>query len=237
MKMQHLACPFLLAAVGLSLCAQPAPLPSGPGVVEASGEAVVYAKPDQAKIDIGVVSQAPTAQAAAAQNASEAKSVIDKLRSLLGSAGQIRTISYSVAPDYQYPKPGGKPTISAYSATNVVEVTTDDLENVGKLIDIATQGGANQIRQLQFQLKNESAARQQALREAVQTARGNAEAMASAMGLKLGKVVKLQQESTSTPPRPVFAAMARMESAQPTPVESGTIEIRASVSLTVALEQ
>jgi uncharacterized protein len=54
--------------------------------VGASGTATVSAKPDQAKLDIGVVTQAATAQDAAAQNATQVDAVLAQLRAILGAA-------------------------------------------------------------------------------------------------------------------------------------------------------
>jgi len=63
--------PLLLAALpslaGTQPTAEPAPRPS----IRTTGEATVTAKPDRVIIDVGVVTQASTAQAAAAQNATQ----------------------------------------------------------------------------------------------------------------------------------------------------------------------
>ena len=206
-----------------------------PPSVKASGTGSVFVQPDRAKIDIGVVTQAATADAAASQNAAELQSVLAKLHAVLGSKGDIRTISYALNPVYQYPKNGGKPTIVAYSAANIVEITSDDLPNIGKLIDAAAGGGANEIRSLHFILKDERPARAQALKVAALEARGNAEAMAAALGLKLGKVLLLEQ-TNSQPVRPMMNAMAARVAAAPTPIETEPIEVRASVSLTIQVE-
>ena len=114
---------------------------AGAASVRAGGEGVVYAKPDQAKIDIGVVTQAATAQAAGSQNAAQTQAVLDRLHSVLGSKADIRTISYSLNPNYQYPHGAReKPSIHGYSASNAVEITSDDLAGIGKVIDAATAG-------------------------------------------------------------------------------------------------
>ena len=207
---------------------------AGPASVRAAGDGVVYAKPDQAKIDIGVVTQAATAQAAGAQNAAQTQAVLDRLHSVLGSKADIRTISYSLNPNYQYPHDGGKPTIDGYNASNTVEIISDDLAGIGKVVDAATAGGANQIERLQFLLKDEKPARAEALRKAAQEARSNAEAMAGALGLRLGRVLSLEQ-TTSQPNRPFLAMAAELPPAA-TPIEAGAIEVRASVTLTVAVE-
>jgi uncharacterized protein len=227
MKMR---CLFLFIWIAAAAGAQTPPVPQ----VRASGEGSVFAQPDCAKINIGVVSQAPTAQAASSQNAGQLQSVLAKLHDVLGQKSDIRTISYSLNPVYQYPKNGGKPTIDGYSAANIVEVTSDDLANIGKLIDAATAGGANEIRSLQFTLKDERPVRAAALRQAVLEAHANAQAMAGALGLKLGKLLLLEQ-SSAIPIRPMMAAMATRVAAA-TPVETQPIEVRASVTLTMAVE-
>ncbi|MGO9262759.1 MAG: SIMPL domain-containing protein [Bryobacteraceae bacterium] len=207
---------------------------AGAASVRAAGDGVVYAKPDQAKIDIGVVTQAATAQAAGAQNAARTQAVLERLHSVLGSRADIRTISYSLNPNYQYPHDGGKPTIDGYNASNTVEITSDDLAGIGKVVDAATAGGANQIERLQFLLKDEKPARAEALRKAAQEARSNAQAMAAALGLKLGRVLSVEQ-STAQPIEPMMNAFTRINTAA-TPIEAGAIEVRASVTLTVAVE-
>jgi uncharacterized protein len=223
---------MLLIPTLLASASAQSPIP--PPSVRATGEAVITVKPDEAKLDIGVVTQATTAEAAASQNATQSRAVLDKLRGVLGPKADIRTISYSVNPNYQYPREGGKPTINGYTATNTVEITTDNLAEVGKVIDAATQGGANQVQRLQYGLHDEKPARAQALRLAAIEARSNAEAMAAALGLKAGKVILLEQ-GTPEVIRPRMTAMAAQVAA-PTPVEAGTIEIHASVTVTVLLE-
>jgi len=198
---------------------------------------VVYAKPDRAKIDIGIVTQGATAQSAGSQNAAQVQSMLDKLRGTLGPRARIQSVSYSLNPEYQYPKTGGKPTIAGYRAINMVEVTIDDLSVVGKAIDAVTEGGANEIHRLEFTLKDEKPARAEALRLAAEAARSNAEAMAGALGLKLGRVLGIEQGNGTTVIRPQMLAMAgRMAAAAPTPVEAEAIEVRATVTLTVGLQ-
>src|SRR5205807_5342690 len=87
-----------------------------PASVKATGDAVIYAKPDQARIDLGVVTQAATAQAAASQNAAQSQAVLDKLRAALGSKADIKTVGYSLNPNYKYPRDGSQPPSKAKTA-------------------------------------------------------------------------------------------------------------------------
>ena len=161
--------------------------------VQATGEATASAKPDQAKIEVGVTTQGPNAAAVAAQNARQVDAVLAQVRPTLGDAGEIKTISYSVTPNYTYPKAGGQPTIAGYTASNIVEVTVNDLAQAGKVIDGATQSGANNIHRLQFTLKNHQPLRAQALRDAARQARASAEAMAAGLGLKISRVLSIEE--------------------------------------------
>jgi uncharacterized protein YggE len=203
--------------------------------IRVTGEGTVTAKPDQAQIDIGVVTEAQNAQAAATENAKKLDAVLAELRKALGPGADIKTTSYALTPIYHYPKEGGSPTITGYSATNVIQLKTTDLTQVGKIIDTAAQSSANRIQSLQFTLKDEQAAHLQALREAIAKARAKAEAMASALGLKIVRVLSV--EEGGPPVRPVYAAAMQARAAAPvqTPVEPGTIEVRATVTLSVEI--
>ena len=224
---------FVLALAAASIRGQDASHKTPVPYIRTSAEAVVSAKPDRAKVNIGVTTQAPAAQAAAAQNAKQLDGVIRQIRSALGSAVELKTIGYSVNPDYRY-KEGAPPAIAGYTATNILEVTLDDLTLVGKLIDAATQSGANTVQGLQFTLKDESAVQGQALREAALKARTKAEAVAQALGLKITRVISAEESGGSVirPMAPQMMARAQAASV-PTPVESGSIEIHGNVTLTV----
>lgn len=206
-----------------------------PPSIRVSGEATVTAQPDQARIDIGVTTQAQTAQTAAANNAQRLETVLAELRRALGSGAEIKTAGYSLNPEYRYPKEGGRPTITGYIATNVVRVTLNDLTRIGQAIDTATQSGANQVQRLQFTLKDEQTAQSQALRAAAVKAKAQAEALAQALGLKIVRVLSVVESSGGVQPIMRDVALARAEAATSTPVEPGTIEVRATVTLTVEI--
>jgi uncharacterized protein YggE len=206
-----------------------------PPHIRTSGDAVVTVQPDRALIDIGVVTQSDTSKAAVTGNAEKAQRTITALRQLLGSSADIKTISYTLAPVYRYPKEGGEPTITGYIASNIVRVTLDDLTKVGNVIDTGSQAGANQIQNLRFTMKDDSAVQAEALRNAALKARAKAQALASAMNVRILRVRTL--EESSSPVYPVRDIAFMKAEAASTPIEAGTIEIRASVVLTVDIAQ
>jgi uncharacterized protein YggE len=207
---------------------------SRPPSVTASGEAVITAEPDLAEIDIGVVTQSRNAPDAARENSEKLARVMAEVKKLLGKGDEVKTASYSLNPNYRYPQ-GGKPEITGYIATNILRIKTGNLTGVGKLIDASMQSGANAINRLAFTLKDEHAAQLQALRVASQKARGKAEEMASALGLKITRILVVTEGERAV--RPITMPLSRgaqfeAAAAAPTPVEAGTIEIRSTVTLT-----
>ncbi len=209
-----------------------------PPAVTVSGEGIVTAEPDLAEIEIGVVTEAKAAPQASKENATKLAKVIAEIKKLVGPGDEIKTIGYSVNPNYRYPREGGKPELTGYTATNIVRVRTGALPGVGSMIDVATQAGANRIQRLVFTLKDEDVAKREALRSAAAKAKAKAEDVARALGLKVARILSVNEGEQGF--RPVVrelragAAMLSQEAA-PTPVEAGTVQIRSTVTLTAEL--
>jgi uncharacterized protein YggE len=204
--------------------------------VRATGEATVTARPDRAQISIGVLSQASTAQAAAAANATQTTQVIDAIKRTLGEGGELKTSGYSISPQYQYTA-GRSPKVTGYQASNTVQIIVNQLPLLGKIIDAASDSGANNISGVSFSLKDETQARNQALAEAALKARAAAESIAKALNVRVISV--LQAETTEVPTfRPMVRSFAAMNApnAAPTPIEPGDLDIHASVTVTLEVQ-
>ena len=208
-----------------------------PPSVTVTGEGIVTAEPDVAEIEIGVVTEAKAAPQASKENAAKLAKVIAEVKKLLGPGDEIKTIGYSLNPNYRYPREGGKPELTGYTATNVVRVRTGALSGVGSLIDTATQSGANKIQRLVFTLKDEDAAKREALRNAAAKAKSKAEDVARALGLKIARVLSVNEGEQAFRPvmRELRAGAVMAQEAAPTPVEAGTIQVRSTVTLTAEL--
>jgi uncharacterized protein YggE len=148
----------------------------------------------------------------------------------------VKTSGYSLAPNYRYPQ-GGKPEIVGYTASNTLRIKTSNLNLVGRLIDSAMQAGANNVQRLVFTLKDELSAQLEALKTASAKAKAKAEATAASLGLKIVRIVAVNEGERVV--QPVFRQMAaRAEAASaPTPIEPGTVEIRSTVSITVEVTE
>lgn len=201
--------------------------------IRVTGDAKVTARPDRVQIDIGVTTRATHSQDAAAQNAHQVDAVLAAVRKAAGPAAVLKTISYSLNPTYQYHPNGEEPTLTGYNAVNVVQVTLDELAKIGAVIDSATQAGANQVQGIQFTLRDAEAVRAEALREAATKARAAADVLASALGLKVVRILAVEESSPRVVPVRAYMGAPRTAAAPATPVESGTLDVSADVVLTV----
>ena len=209
--------------------AQIVPRPS----IRVSGEGSVTAIPDQASISVGVVNQAPTAEQATDENAQKVTNVIAEVRKVIGGAGQVQTVSYSLSPVYTTPRDGSQPMIVGYTASNTVEVTSD-LTVTGKVIDAATRAGANRVYGLTFGLKDPAPAQGEALKRAAQRARQEADAIAAGLNVRTGNVLSAAEAGASTP---ILARTLVAGAAASTPVEPGLVSSRATVTIEVEILQ
>jgi uncharacterized protein len=228
---------FSAAIMPIVIPAQDLPTHPQRQLVRASGTAVLNVKPDQATISIGVTTQASTAQDAVAQNATRTTAVLNQLRTLLNGKGELKTANYSVSPQYRYPKEGGTPTIMGYGANNTVEIVLSDLSLVGKVIDQATQSGANTINNIGFSLRDDDAGLAQAIAQATRKAQANAEAIAAALGLRVVGVAEAETVDSSAPIRPMHAMAAMAKAGPPTPVETGDLDVSARVVVTLEVSK
>lgn len=180
----------------------------------------IKVSPDRANIQISVQTKAVTAAAAAAENATRQKAVIDALRALGLQANDISTVGYSVNPEQRY-EPNREPVVIGYTVVNTVMVEVRDLSMVGRIIDVAISRGANMITSLNFYASNTEAARREAIAMAIQRARLDADAAARAAGGAIGGLLEVSVGAYFPPPRPMEFAVRAMNQAADTPINPG----------------
>jgi uncharacterized protein YggE len=233
---------YMKSTLGLSLvlCATSAfaqiPQTSAPTqpVIVTRGEAVMTARPDRAFVTIAAESRSKVSAEAQKQNAAVMTAVLQKIEQAGVPKDAIRTIGYDLRPEFDYAN--GRQTFRNFLARNTVEVRLDDIDRVGTVIDAAGGGGATTITGVRFDVRNRAALERDALRQAVADARARADAAAAGAGATIDRVVRIEEEASAEPPRPMMR-MAEQASVVgvPTPIEPSTIEIHARVTLTVSL--
>ena len=201
-----------------------------------TGDSIVKAQPDTATLMISVVTQAKKAIDAQQENADKSDAVIRALKAAAPGA-EIKTSGYSVQPQRVY-RENQPPTITGYEARNTVTVTLSDLKKVGTVIDAASQAGSNDIGAVMFTLKQDRAARDQALKDATREAVSKAQVIAQALGGRVVRIVEVQEEGFRQPipilQSEAYATGVAKRSA--TPIEVGDLEISSRVQLIAEVE-
>lgn len=240
---------FLVPAFALLAFTASAQAPQGqttlPNLVSSSGNAEIKLAPDMATIRIGVETQGKTAKEAQASTNLLANRIIDAALKIVPDRKAYQTSDLSLFPEYTQPGGGGGingggfgggsvaipegPKLIGYRARNVLTIRIDDISKVGPLVDAVTDAGASNIDSISFGLKNDKAARRQALVDAVREAREKAEAMAEGAGLRLGDVFSIEEGGGTTVRPYEMARMADMK--METPVMPGEVSVGAMVTV------
>jgi uncharacterized protein YggE len=214
--------------------------PPPPPVLVVNGSAQIFVAPDEATVRLGIVRQAPTAQAAQEQANTVGKEILSAITKVGIPAAQIQTARLMLTPIYAPRNPESReaPRIVAYSATNTVSVRVDNLSLVGGVIDAGLKAGANQVEGVQFGLRNDLLSRQQALTQAVQEARSKAQVMAEALRVNLAEVLEAAEGGVSVMPLAEAAMAQRFALADAsTPVSPGQIQVQANVTIRYRITQ
>lgn len=218
-------------------------------VVTATGSATVSRTPDQAVVTLGVATTGKTSTEAQEKLNAVMDRVVKAVKGLSLPEIKVQTQWLSLSPVYeridfreQQVQPR-EPRIIGYNASNTVRVTIGDISKVGTIIDAAIDAGANQVQGLSFGLKDDSSARQEAMTAAAKDARAKAEAIASALGLR---VVRVLEASTGMAqrPSPLYRIAGRGAMAPgaealstPTTVEAGEVTVQEQVTVTVEVAE
>ena len=164
------------------------------------------------------------------QNATQTTAVLNAVKAVLGSSGTVQTLYYSVMPRYA----PNSSTINGYTTNNTLRAITTDLSILGRLIDAANGAGANTVGNLGFGLQDPDPSVQLALTAATKQAMAHANAIAAGLGGKAGAVISAQEGSSYTP---IFmAGQGAAAAAVSTPVQTGTVNVYATVTLVVQLQ-
>lgn len=227
---------LLVGVVGV-LYARPATAQTSAGVpgmrqITVIGHGEAAGRPDRATVQIGVETEATTAQDALAQNTARAQAVITKLKDLGVAERDVQTSNFSIYPTYAT---DGR-QVMGYHVSNSVSVTIRKLDEAGTLLDQVVQTGANSVNGISFSVENDETLMEQARKAAIQHAQAEAEQLAQTAGAAVGEVLVITQNVGSAPPQ-IFAGRAALaDSSAPVPVQPGEQRFSVDVQVTFALK-
>ena len=224
-----------------------------------TGEA--RAQPDIARSSMGIEVRAATVEEATTQANARMAAVIQAIKGAGIAETDLRTHDFSVSfeRDFQPPQPvvmpepapKGRAAATAapapapqegprgsYRVSNTVEVVIRDIAKVSQVLTAATGAGANNVWGISFELSDREPLHQKARAQAIERAKQNAQQLAQLTGVKLGRIVAIDDQQGGGEPR-MYAASARMAEASDSsvPVQGGEVTISHQVRLVYDLNE
>ena len=202
--------------------------------VSATGE--VTRVPDVAIISAGVVSRSTTATGALQDTANRMSRALAALKRAGIEDRDIQTSNVSLNPEYRYVE-NQPPQLVGYTASNTVTVRFRDIRNSGKILDALVAQGANQINGPTLTVDKPESALDEARAKAIAIGRARAELYARSLGLRVVRVVSVNESGGSYPVPPPMPMYARADMAQAkTSIEPGEQKLQVNLAMTFELQ-
>jgi uncharacterized protein len=198
--------------------------------ITVNGSASITSVPDRATFTFGVDARGATASEALSAAAAAIRKVTDAVKDEGVNGKDIQTQDISLT---TLSSSDGR-HIDGYAANASITVRAKDLDRAGRLVDAAVAAGANNVYGPSLDRSDADELADKALADAVADARRKAEALADAAGGSLGRVLSVSEAGSAVPPMP-YAAREAATLATDVPIERGTQEIQASVTVVFEL--
>jgi len=216
--------------------------------ITVNGTGTVSTPPDEALLNLAVNTQATTADQAARDNSNTMSQVIQAILGLSSlnpniTKDDITTTDYSLTPVYsqanncltvsgpQMPVTCTTTTqqLIGYAVRNAIQVTVRDMTSIGRVLDVATQSGVNEVGGITFTFTGDtySNLQKQALQKAVQDASNQAQTLATALGVQVTGIVSVTPAYVYQP----YAIAKLNVASSETPIQTGTLQVTVNVQV------
>ena len=194
--------------------------------VSATGTATVV--PDAVRINATVSVLGTTSKGALSSAGATSTAVRSALTANKVATKDVATQSITVYPEYSYPA-SGTPTLSGYRATQSFDITIRNATTAGAVVDAIVEAGGDtlQVNGVSPFVLDSDKATETARTAAVKKAKSKAASYAKLLGVKLGRVIHLDESSTPTA-YPIYTSTAKADSAA-TVVDLGEQKVSVSV--------
>lgn len=202
--------------------------------VQGTGETT--AVPDTALMSIGVTKRASNVASAQNEVNTSVNDITEGLKNLGIDVKKIKTTNYNINPDYDYSS--GTSRITGYSVTQNLHVELTPIEKANEAIDMATSNGANLVGNIQFTINDDKREEMEnkAREEAIKKAKAKASNISRSAGIRLGKLINVQDSGNTMYPQPYYDSLRSLpaaggEALEKTELQPGENNINVSVTL------
>lgn len=202
-----------------------------PQGIHVTGQGIATARPDMARITLGVTQRKPTAKEAMDAVNQSVASILDGVKKAGIPEESLQTSRFYLYPLRDNTRYGDSNNLKTrgYEAGNSITIEVRDLGKLGAVLDTALELGANDFNGLDFGIKDTASLLADARKKAVEDGRKRAEQIAAAAGVKLGPIVHINEMSDSGPM--YSAEMSAMRSSASDAVAGGEVDVSARVNM------
>ena len=218
-------------ALSLTSCTINKPA-EAPRVITVSGSGTVSVSPDLVSVKFIVRSSGWNVSQTVERNAINTNNAIAAIKAAGLADDDIFTSDYKITQDNSQAYPG------QYTVRNTISVIIRNPELTGKVIDAAVKQnvGANGVTDFEYMVSDRSTALRQARTLAIKDAQDAANLLAGASGCKVGNVLEIYENYTSTSRNDgVMLAKAANSNAETT-IEPGKLDITSNVTIKYTIE-
>ncbi len=211
------------------------------------GTSSITQKPDNAEISFTVTKTAPLLQDAQNEANKQTNTIVSDLKNIGIPQNDIKTNNYSSYPNttryntlqmmpVQIPPPQSSQTPTGFTVSENIVVNLRDIGKAGSVIDTATKDGAENVSgpSLSFSESTQQSLIGKTRVLAIKDAKQKAQSMADAAGIKLGRILNIQENNTPYPIQPMMYGKAAVgtENSIPTQINPGENTITDTITLT-----
>jgi len=206
--------------------------------VSATGTAQIEVMPDKAVVYLLIQTKDYSAETAKNLNANISLEVTEALTKIGIKKTDIETENYNIYPEYNWIN--NEQNFIGYVASNNLKISSEDFNNVGKIVDAAVDAGAT-ISYINFDLSTEkqNEYKKLVLANASSDAKEKAAAIASGLDMELDEVVSVSSSDYNYYPRAYYsAAMESSVSVQKaaTDISPQNLDVSGTVTVTYSIK-
>jgi uncharacterized protein YggE len=229
---------FAVAGLSMATTATAQMLAPPPPTIAVNGHGEVSALPDRARLALAVDALDAEVKRAEAEVNRVARLYLERLDKIGIDARDISTTSTSLQPEYVWDDAARQQKLVGYRARRDIQVLVRNLDLLGDAILGATEVGVNHVNPPALESSEAETLAREALARAAKDAQARAQALANALGVRLGSARVVRESGQAMPPPQPYKVMAmRAEAAmdasgnQQMGINAGEVHIVADVSV------
>ncbi len=191
-------------------------------IMTLSGQGQVAASPNLVIIHLGVETTGFDLTTIQAENARIIEAVTQTLRAM--GISDIKTVQYSIDKNYIFEN--GRQIDRGYTIRHILEIRTNQIDDVGRIVDTAVMMGANRVEFIAFDLSDRGSYYRQALNLALEDAQKKAISISRSLRIQVDLIPIRIVENSALPIQPLLF----QREAAGTQILPGTLLIEASIT-------